>query len=106
MWKAVTTPFMNIEKINPLHQEAVRKMVDLCKEDPNIKKAVVFGSSVRDDCRPDSDIDIYFEFVGEKTKWPALGEMIVWDKWDNYTVDRRMAYEIGRTGVVVYERAE
>ncbi len=39
MWEAVTTPFMNIEKINPLHQEAVRKMVDLCKEDSNIKKS-------------------------------------------------------------------
>ena len=104
MWKAVTTPFMYIEKIHPQQQEAVRKMVELCKADPNIKKAVVFGSSVREDCHPDSDIDIYFEFVGEKTDWPVVGGMAVWDKWDNYTVDIRMEFEIGSTGVTVYEK--
>ena len=61
MWKAVAKPFMNIEKIHPHQQEAVGKMVELCKHDPNIKRVVIFGSSVRDDCRPDSDIDIYYD---------------------------------------------
>ena len=68
MWKAVAKPFMNIEKIHPHQQEAVGKMVELCKQDPNIKRVVIFGSSVRDDCRPDSDIDIYYELNGDKGK--------------------------------------
>lgn len=95
---------MNIERIHPYQQEAISKMVDLCKKDPNIKKAIIFGSSVRDDCRPDSDIDIYYEFIGKKTPWPSLGSMAVWDKWDNYTVNRQLDYEIIRTGVTVYEK--
>lgn len=104
MWKAVTKPFMNIEKINPQQQPAVAKMVELCKKDPNIKKAVIFGSSVREDCRPDSDIDIYYEFVGEKTKWPHYSGLDNWDKWDNFTVNRELFYEIFRTGITVYEQ--
>lgn len=104
MWKAVTKPFMNIEKIHPQQQEAVGKMVDLCTTDPNIKKVVIFGSSVREDCRPDSDIDIYFEFVKEKTPWPSFKSLTPWDKWDNFTVDRSLDHEICRTGVTVYER--
>ena len=32
MWKAVAKPFMNIEKIHPHQQEAVGKMVELCKQ--------------------------------------------------------------------------
>ena len=106
MWKAVAKPFMNIEKIHPHQQEAVGKMVELCKQDPNIKHVVIFGSSVRDDCRPDSDIDIYYEFKGNKTPWPSLGDMSIWDKWDNFTVNRKLDYEICRTGVTVYEQGD
>ena len=104
MWKAVAKLFMNIEKIHPHQQEAVGKMVELCKQDPNIKRVVIFGSSVRDDCRPDSDIDIYYEFKGNKTSWPSLGDMSIWDKWDNFTVNRKLDYEICRTGVTVYDK--
>ena len=104
MWKAVAKLFMNIEKIHPHQQEAVGKMVELCKQDPNIKRVVIFGSSVRDDCRPDSDIDIYYDCAVEPKKYPAIKTMKPFDPWDNFSVGRKLDYEIIRTGVTVYER--
>ena len=104
MWKAVAKPFMNIEKIHPYQQEAVGKMVELCKQDPNIKRVVIFGSSVREDCRPDSDIDIYYEFKQNPQFYPHISGNSMFDNWSNFIVDRRLDYEICRTGVTVWEQ--
>lgn len=105
MWKAVTKPFMNIEKIHPQQQDAVGKMIDHCKNDENIRKIIIFGSSTREDCRPESDVDIFFDFKTEPDDYPVLTNTLTpFDNWSNFTVSRKLDYEIIRTGVTVYER--
>ena len=104
---SVAKPFLNINKIFPTQQEAVAEMIEVCKKIPNIRKIIIFGSSVTPRCNPESDIDIYFETVKEMNKWPSIGShTVVFDKWDNFTVDKNLYDEIMKTGVLVYERQE
>lgn len=104
-WRAFTKPFLNINKIFPTQQEDVGKMIEVCKKIPNIKKIIIFGSSVTSRCNPWSDIDIFFETEREMNRWPSIGShTAVFDKWDNFTVDEKLMDEINRTGVLVYER--
>lgn len=63
MWEAVTTPFLNIKRINHLKQEIVSNIVSAAKEDPMIKRIIVFGSSIRNDCNDNSDIDICIDWT-------------------------------------------
>ena len=46
MWGAFAEPFQNIHKIFPTKQKYVAEMIAVCKTDPNIKKIIIFGSSV------------------------------------------------------------
>ena len=52
----------NLNKINELKAEKVKKIVSYIEEQNKkeyiINKVIIFGSSVRHDCREDSDIDI------------------------------------------------
>lgn len=104
-WLAVTKPFKNINHIFPTQQADVARMIDVCKEIPNIKKIIVFGSSVTPLCNPWSDIDIYFETQEEMPRFPSIASnTAVFDKWDNFSVDDELMDEINRKGVIVYER--
>ena len=97
LWKAFAKPYKNINRIFPTKQKDVGEMVKVCKKDDNIRKIIVFGSSVTPLCNPWSDIDIYFEM---KTGSRAA----VFDRWDNFSVDDDLMHEIATKGVVVYER--
>lgn len=49
----------NLDKINPIKKKEIGNLLDyVSKNGRHIKKVVIFGSTVRNDCRPDSDIDI------------------------------------------------
>ena len=105
MWLAVTKPFKNINKIFPTKQKDIRQMVEVCKKDKNIKKIIIFGSSITSLCNPWSDIDIYFEFKKEPNSYPSISSNVaVFDKWDNFNVDDNLLKEITKNGVIVYER--
>lgn len=105
MWKVcVKEPYMNVEKIFPTQQKDVGKIIRVWKEDENIRKIIIFGSSVTSACNPWSDIDIYVE-MQEKKKRPAVGiKEVPLDIWTNYDVDEELRKEIMEKGVVVYER--
>ena len=69
------------------------------------KKIVIYGSSVIHQCKPWSDIDIYFEIASEMQKLPVVNNTeVIWGKWDTFSVDDELLSTIMRTGVVVYER--
>ncbi|WP_297569147.1 nucleotidyltransferase domain-containing protein [uncultured Anaerovibrio sp.] len=105
LWNAVAKPFKNIHRIFPTQQIEVGKMIDVCKKIPNVKRIVIFGSSVTPQCNPWSDIDIYFELASEMQKLPVVNDTeAIWDKWDTFSVDDELLSTIMRTGVVVYER--
>lgn len=105
MWKVcVKEPYLNVEKIFPTQQKDVGTVISVWKKDKNIKRIIIFGSSVTAACNPWSDIDIYVEML-EKKKRPAVGiKEVPLDIWTNYDVDEEFRKEIMEKGVVVYER--
>ena len=104
MWGVFAKPFRNIERIFPTKQEAVSRMVDLCKTLPNIRRVIIFGSAVTAGCNPWSDIDIYFETDTPLKKYPVVLGDDVFDNWSNFTAEGELLEEIRKKGVVVYER--
>lgn len=105
MWKLVSKNFQNARHIFPTKQRHVADMVEVCRRDPNVKKAVVFGSSVTAACNPWSDIDIYFELAEKRPNLPTYPSgTVVWDKWTNFSVSEELMKEIQEKGVTVYER--
>ena len=104
MWKVFSEEFLNANRIFPTQQRDVKKLIDVCKLDSNIKRIVIFGSSVTSLCNPWSDIDVYLELEND-LRLPRINNPdAIYDKWTNFTVDERLMDEITKTGVVVYER--
>lgn len=104
MWKVFSEEFLNANRIFPTQQRDVKKFIDVCKLDNNIKKIVIFGSSVTSLCNPWSDIDVYLELEHDLRLPSICNPDAVYDKWTNFTVDKTLMDEINKTGVVVYER--
>ncbi len=105
MWKIVSEPFKNAQYIFPTKQRDVFHMIGQCKKDPNVKKAVIFGSSVTASCNPWSDVDVYFELNEDTGKLPVCAPAkSAFDKWSNFSVSKELLEEINEKGVTVYER--
>lgn len=104
MWRlCIEKPFLNVQKIFPTKQRDVAKIIDSVKADRNIKRVMIFGSSVTSACNPWSDIDVYYE-KEQNLKYPVVICESGLDKWSNFDADDNLMREISRTGVVVYER--
>lgn len=103
-WKiCIDHPFQNCSRIYPIQQQKVSRIVEHLRKNINVKRIIVFGSSVTERCHIDSDVDIYVELnYLEHLTFPAFD--FVYDLWTNDTVDERMLEEIMKKGVVVYER--
>ena len=43
MWNVFTKPYQNITRIFPTQQADVGRMIDVCKDDPNIQKIIIFA---------------------------------------------------------------
>ena len=73
------------------------KLADFCKRN-HISRLSVFGSSVRGESRPDSDIDILVEFERDKT--PGLFALVKMEmeltEMLNRKVDMRTAEDLSR----------
>ena len=104
-WRVcIQDPFENCKKIYPIQQKKVKQMINNIKEDSNVEKIVVFGSSVQDTCHMGSDVDFYIVLKqGQKITFKETLSFM-YDIWTNYTVDSRMYEEITKKGVTVYER--
>ena len=48
----------NLDRVNPIKRSMVKDIVSQIDNSTRVEKLVVFGSSIRDDCKPDSDLDI------------------------------------------------
>ena len=99
--KGVT--FQNCPLIFPTQQKDVQNLLDGWKDDSNIVKVIIFGSSVTSACNPWSDIDVYVEVKKPVERFSKPGCVVPFDIWTNYDVDDRLLEEINRTGVIVYE---
>ena len=54
--------FKNVNRIHPIKQKAVRDIVAVAKDDIQVKKIIIFGSSTRFDCDVTSDLDICIDW--------------------------------------------
>lgn len=64
-FSAVVPPdsFSGVDRIHPLKQREVKEIVDTAREDANVRRIVIFGSSVRYDCNETSDLDICIDWT-------------------------------------------
>lgn len=104
----IDRPFMNVSAVDPLQQRDVRKLVDACEASPNVKRLILFGSSVSDRCTIASDLDLYFVVKdGNPAYIPFVKTEAEQDIfWNSSHEWSRFKEEICRTGVIVFEREE
>jgi predicted nucleotidyltransferase len=57
--------FENVNRIHPIKQREVRKIVSAARNDDFVKRIIIFGSSIRYDCDMTSDLDICIDWVGD-----------------------------------------
>ena len=67
-----------------------------------VKKVVVFGSSITPKCSYESDIDIYVE-LSKKVNVKTYSVDTPVDFWTNFNVEKEMLDEILKKGVIVYD---
>ena len=97
-WKSfLKTPFKNCRYIYPIQQKKVEKMINHLKNNDNVIKIIVFGSSVTSKCHAGSEVKEDKRIITDYLDF-------LYDLWTNYTVDENMKKEIFKKGVVVYER--
>ncbi|MBR1597350.1 MAG: nucleotidyltransferase domain-containing protein [Lachnospiraceae bacterium] len=54
--------FDHVGKIHPLMQKKVKEIVEMAKNDTNVRRIIIFGSSTRYDCDITSDLDICIDW--------------------------------------------
>ena len=100
-WKiCINNPFQNCDRIYPIQQERVKRLLDSILMTPGVSRVIVFGSSTTSRCRMESDVDIYVEGGCQKPK-PVIYDFS-YDLWTDMDVDERLYNEIVETGVVIY----
>lgn len=97
--------FKNANRVHPLMQARVEKLIHYLSIDKNIKRLVLFGSSLEFRCNSYSDIDLYIEkYVNEK-KLVQIPEMdCEVDIVTNLPPDSALYHEIDSKGLLLFER--
>lgn len=94
--------FKNIIYIHPSQQKRVFNIINELKNYKEVKKIIIFGSSISYKCNEDSDIDMYVELSKDINVKTYNVDCPV-DYWDNYNVDPDMFKHIKAKGVLVYD---
>lgn len=97
--------FQGANRIHPLMQRRVEKLIHELGKDQNIRRLILFGSSLEFRCNSFSDIDLYVEKYNSEKKlenFPELDCEI--DIVTNLRSDNKLYQEIERTGLVLFER--
>lgn len=97
--------FPDANRVHPLMQGRVEKLIYELAKDQNIRRVILFGSSLEFRCNSASDMDIYIEKFdsGKKLEYvPELDCEI--DIVTNLSHDNRLYHEIEQTGLLLFER--
>lgn len=99
--------------VNELKADHIRNIARVARLLNFIKRVVIFGSSVREDCREDSDIDVFvitdmnaqyamrtLEDAVRKYDESQEYDFIYRKKFKNYLLD----YNVNMNGVIIYDR--
>ena len=97
--------FENANRVHPLMQNRIEVLIQTLHKDRNIKRLILYGSSLEFRCNSNSDIDIYIEKYDKEKKldqFPDLDCEI--DIVTNLSPDSKLYKEIDATGLVLFER--
>lgn len=100
--------YENVNRIHPLKQGDVGRLIEAVEKDGHIQAVIVFGSAVRFDCHSGSDLDVLIvrddkEFAISSPLDGVESEM---DIIFSAHLGSRLEEEIAKTGVMVYRRDE
>ena len=97
--------FKKANRVHPLMQLRVEKLIHSFYKDENIKKLVLFGSSLEFRCDSYSDIDLYIEKYDREKKLEYVPELdCEVDIVTDLPPDSRLYQEIEDKGLVLFER--
>lgn len=97
--------FPNANRVHPLMQRRVEKLIRHLYQDSNIKKAALFGSSLEFRCGSHSDIDLYLEKDDKDKKLEPLPEVgCEVDIVTNLPPQSALYREIDDKGLLLFER--
>lgn len=101
----------NLDRIHRLKRDSVRRCVEIARKNSDVRKLIVFGSSITDNCTYDSDIDLCLDVVGGTRNLSLFNtvsdmsiacngecDILIYDKLAD-----RLRNTIDRKGVTVYE---
>lgn len=97
--------FPDANRIHPIMQSRVETLIHEFRKDQNIRRVILFGSSLEFRCSSASDIDIYIEKEdpGKKLAYlPELGCEV--DIITNLPSDNKLYQKIEQTGLLLFER--
>ncbi len=97
--------FKNANRVHPLMQTRVEKLIHTLSKDENIRRIVLYGSSLEFRCNSSSDIDLYIEKDNKDKKlnfFPELDCEV--DIITNLPPTSRLYQEIDRKGLLLFER--
>ncbi len=96
--------FPDANRIHPLMQKRVDTLIRSLRKDNNIRRLVLFGSSLEFRCNSHSDIDLYIEKFDENKKMENLPELdCEVDIVTNLPPESRLYQEIDKTGLLLFE---
>lgn len=97
--------FPDANRVHPLMQKRIDRLIQELTKDSNIQKIVLFGSSLEFRCDSNSDIDLYIEkYDREKAlrSFPDLDCEV--DVITNLPHESSLYKEIDKTGLLLFER--
>lgn len=97
--------FENANHVHPLMQGRVEKLLRGISGDQNIRRAILFGSSLEFRCSSTSDIDLYIEKYDPEKKLDSLPDIdCELDIITNLRPDNKLYQRIKETGLLLLER--
>ena len=97
--------FPNANRVHPLMQRRVEKLLRSVPKDKNVCRLVLFGSALEFRCGSSSDLDLYVEKYDKDKKLEYFPELdCEVDIVTNLPADSRLYREIDRTGLLLFER--
>ncbi len=97
--------FLHCNHVHPIMQDRVQKILQIMQKDENVKRIVLFGSSLEFRCSSYSDIDLYIEKIDPKLplkKEPEIDCEL--DLVMDLDHENQLYKQIERTGLLLYER--
>ncbi len=97
--------FGNANRVHPLMQTRVDKLIQILSKDKNVRRIVLYGSSLEFRCNSNSDIDLYIEKDDKDKKLERIPDLdCEVDIITNLSVESRLYQEIDRKGLLLFER--